>query len=108
MRIVSRLLAGCAGLALIAATAGPRTGRPAWRCHPAGAGDVVGVGSDTIGYLLDQFSSDYDKSHPKTGSLLYSWDAFSPASGKAGDLITTKSVCKAIARPDGSQRAFPR
>ena len=101
MRIVSRLLAGCAGLALIAATAGQGLADPPGGVIPRSR-DVVGVGSDTIGYLLDQFSADYDKSHPKTGSLLYSWDATSPASGKAGDLITTKSMCKAIARPDGS------
>jgi ABC-type phosphate transport system substrate-binding protein len=101
MRIVSRLLAGCAGLALIAASTGQVLADPPGGVKPR-SGDVVGVGSDTIGYLLDQFSFDYDKAHPKAASLLYSWDATSPADGKAGGLITTKATCKAISRPDGS------
>jgi ABC-type phosphate transport system substrate-binding protein len=101
MRIVSRLLAGCAALALMAASAGQGLADPPGGVTPKGS-DVVGVGSDTIGYLLDQLSSDYNESHPKAASLLYSWDATSPDGGKAGGLITTKATCKAISRPDGS------
>jgi ABC-type phosphate transport system substrate-binding protein len=101
MRIVSKLLAGCAALALMAASTGQVLADPPGGVTPRGS-DVVGVGSDTIGYLLDQFSLDYDKSHPKAASLLYSWDATSPAGGKAGGLIVTKATCKAVVRPDGS------
>ena len=62
----------------------------------------MGVGSDAIGYLLDQLSRDYDKAHPKAATLLYSWDAVDPATGQAGGQIETKATCAAIARPDGS------
>jgi ABC-type phosphate transport system substrate-binding protein len=63
--------------------------------------DVVGVGSDTIEYLLDQFSVSYNASH-KTGPKLYSWDATNPVTGAIGDDIVTKSGCAKIPRPDGS------
>jgi len=101
MRTVTRLLAACAALALIAMSAGQVLADPPGGVTPRGS-DVVGVGSDTIGYLLDQFSSDYNKSHQKAASLLYSWDATSPAGGKAGGPITTKAGCKPVPRPDGS------
>jgi ABC-type phosphate transport system substrate-binding protein len=101
MRLVSKLLAGCAALALIAASTGQVLADPPGGVTPRGS-DVVGVGSDTIGYLLDQFSFDYDSSHPKAASLLYSWDATSPAGGTAGAVIATKATCKAVVRPDGS------
>jgi hypothetical protein len=62
--------------------------------------DVVGVGSDTIEFLFDQFSFDYNKTH--TGAHLYSWDATNPKTGAMGDNIVTKSGCSATPRPDGS------
>src|SRR4029077_8738688 len=62
--------------------------------------DIVGGGSDTIQFLLDQFSFDYNKSH-KTGPRLYSWDALNPKTGLT-DNITTKSGCAKIPRPNGS------
>ena len=101
MHIVGKLLAGCAALALIATSTGQVLADPPGGVTPRGS-DVVGVGSDTIGYLLDQFAADYNSSHPKAASLLYSWDATSPAGGKAGGLIVTKVTCKAVVRPDGS------
>ena len=64
------------------------------------ATDVVGVGSDTIEFLLDQLSADYNKSH--ASPHLYSWDATNPTTGAVGDKITTKAGCAKIARPDGS------
>ncbi len=97
MSIVSRLLAGCATLALIAASANQVLADPPKGVTPR-SGDVVGVGSGTVGYLLDQFSFDYGKAHQHAASLLYSWDA----TGPAGGLITTKASCLAISRPDGS------
>ena len=57
--------------------------------------DIVGVGSDTIQFLLDQFSFDYNKSHKK-GPRLYSWDALNPKTGLT-DNITLKSGCAKIA-----------
>jgi len=62
--------------------------------------DIVGVGSDTIQFLLDQFSFDYNKSHKK-GPRLYSWDALNPKTGLT-DNISLKSGCAKIARPNGS------
>jgi ABC-type phosphate transport system substrate-binding protein len=62
--------------------------------------DVVGVGSDTIQFLLDQFSFDYNKAH-KTGTHLYSWDALNPKTG-ASEQISFKSGCTKTLRPNGS------
>ena len=59
MRLTSKLMAACGALALALAVAAVSAG-PALADPPAGviprAGDVVGVGSDTIQYLLDQLS----------------------------------------------------
>jgi ABC-type phosphate transport system substrate-binding protein len=64
--------------------------------------DVVGVGSDTLQNVLDQFSLDYNRTHTPPAAQLYSWDALNPKTGAMGDMITTKSGCSTIARPDGS------
>jgi ABC-type phosphate transport system substrate-binding protein len=61
--------------------------------------DVVGVGSDTTQFLLDQLAFDYNKSHtPK----LYSWDALNPKTGAAGENIKEKAGCALTPRPNGS------
>lgn len=65
------------------------------------SGDVVGVGSDTIEFLLDQLGHDYNASHPGQPRL-FSFDAINPSTGQVGDPITTKSDCAAVPRPDGS------
>ena len=101
MRIASRLLAGSAVLAMTVACSGLALADPPRGVTPR-AGDVVGVGSDTTGYLLDQLALDYDKAHLKSGPLLYSWDPVNPATGQAGGRIVTKAACPAMARPDGS------
>jgi ABC-type phosphate transport system substrate-binding protein len=101
MRLVSNLLVGCAVLALAAASAAPALADPPAGVTPR-ASDVAGVGSDTIQYLLDQFSNDYNLAHQGASSLLYSWDATNPVTGQAGDAVATKAGCAAIARPDGS------
>ena len=63
--------------------------------------DVVGVGSDTMQNVFDQFSHDYNAAH-STGKL-YSFDATNPATGIPGGGIQTKSgSCSSIARPYGS------
>ena len=64
------------------------------------ATSVVGVGSNTIQGVMDQFSGDYNSA--KAGQYLYSWDATNPITGAIGDSITTKNNCTAIPRPDGS------
>jgi ABC-type phosphate transport system substrate-binding protein len=96
MGLTSRLLAGCAALALITGTVSPALADPPSGVIPR-AGDVVGVGSDTVQFLLDQLSRDYDKAFPNAASRLYSWDATS--SGKSP--IVTKAGCQPIKRPDG-------
>src|ERR1700740_1163392 len=84
MRTLKKLLAGAAVVASATAMAiGPALADPI-----NGSGkpvvpketDVVGVGSDTIEFLLDQLSFDYNKSH-STGPRLYSWDALNPKTG---------------------------
>jgi ABC-type phosphate transport system substrate-binding protein len=66
--------------------------------------DVVSVGADTTQYLFDQLSASYDgshKTHNKTHPYIYSWDATNPKTGAVGDLISTKSGCAKITRPNG-------
>lgn len=106
MRLISKLLAGGGALALIAAFAAPALADPPNGVTPR-ASDVVGVGSDTIGYLLDQFSHDYNRLHPKAPVLLYNWDPTNP-DGTVGGQIVTKAGCPPITRPDGSWPASPR
>jgi len=101
MRLVNKLLAGCAAIALIVTCSASAMADPPGGVTPRD-GDVVGVGSDTTGYLLDQLAYDYDKTHAKSAPLLYSWDPTDPVTGKAGGRIITKAACKPIARPDGS------
>ncbi|MFJ9838911.1 PstS family phosphate ABC transporter substrate-binding protein [Kitasatospora sp. NPDC101155] len=62
------------------------------------AQDIVGVGSDTIQALLNQFSTDYNASlgSGSTAPHLYSWDA------TGSSPITTKVGATSIARPNGS------
>ena len=104
MRMLKKLLA----TAVVTASATAMAVGPALADPINGSGkpvtpketDIVGVGSDTIQFLLDQFSFDYNKSH-KTGPRLYSWDALNPKTGLT-DNISLKSGCTKIARPNGS------
>jgi ABC-type phosphate transport system substrate-binding protein len=101
MRLATKLIAGCSAFALIAISAAPAVADPPKGVTPRPA-DVVGVGTDTFGYLADQLSHDYNKAHPQAATLLYGWDELDPATGKPGGPIVTKAGCAAIARPDGS------
>ena len=101
MRLTSKLIAACGALALAAACAGPALADPPAGVIPRPA-DVVGVGSDTIGYLLDQLSHDYSNAHPNAATLLYSWDPADPVTGEIGGPVETKTGCNSIPRPDGS------
>lgn len=68
--------------------------------------DIVGVGSNTIQFLLDQLSVNYNaahKTHNASHPYIYSWDATPP--GQPNNLTSTirpKSGCTKILRPDGS------
>jgi ABC-type phosphate transport system substrate-binding protein len=102
VRIVSKLLVAATAAAAISAL----VATPALADPPSGVtpkpNDVVGVGSDTIQNVFDQFSVDYNATH-STGKL-YSWDALNPTNGAMGDPIQLKSGssnCN-IPRPDGS------
>jgi ABC-type phosphate transport system substrate-binding protein len=103
MRILSKLVVGAAVAATAVAMAAPSAladPQPPGT-HPAAA-DVVGVGSDTIEFVFDQFSHDFNATHghPK----LQSWDATAPGTNVGGGNINTKgrgATCH-IARPDGS------
>ena len=65
--------------------------------------DVVGVGSDTIQNVFDQFSADFNAKRPKgVAGNLYSWDATNPITGAIGENIATKQGCTPIPRPNGS------
>jgi ABC-type phosphate transport system substrate-binding protein len=104
MRMLKKLVA----TAVVAASATALAVGPALADPINGSGkpvvpketDVVGVGSDTIQFLLDQFSFDYNKAH-KTGTHLYSWDALNPKTGLT-DNIKVKTGCSAAPRPNGS------
>src|SRR5215471_11445200 len=102
VRIVSKLLMAATAAAVITVT----TAAPALADSPTGVtpkpADVVGVGSDTMENVFDQFSHDYNATH-STGKL-YSFDATNPTNGATFDPIQTKSGstnCN-INRPDGS------
>ena len=100
MRTLSKLIAVTAVAASATAMAiGPALADPPKGVTPK-ATDVVGVGSDTLQFLLDQFSFDYNRTH-STGPRLFSWDALNPKTGMT-DNISTKTGCTAIPRPNGS------
>jgi ABC-type phosphate transport system substrate-binding protein len=102
VRIVKKLLvATTAAAALTSLAATPALADPPPGVTPKPA-DVVGVGSDAIQYLMDQFSHDYNATH--TTGKLYSFYATNPTTGAIGDPIQLKSGsanCN-IPRPDGS------
>ena len=67
--------------------------------------DLVGVGSDTTQDLTNQISIDYNGAHATHNNSrphIYSWDATNPKTQAIGDLISTKTGCTKISRPNGS------
>jgi ABC-type phosphate transport system substrate-binding protein len=115
MRKLSRMIVGVASVAAAAAlVAGSVTAASA---DPIGASskavvpayfDVVGVGSNTTEYVMDQLSVDYNKTipakaHNPSDPYFYSWDAL-PLGGNATGVyhITPKAGCKTTTRPNGS------
>jgi ABC-type phosphate transport system substrate-binding protein len=102
LRIIGKVLSGVTAAVAIAALAAT----PAMADPPSGttpkAADVVGVGSDTIQGVMDQFSHDFNATVSSSATHLYSWDATNPKTAAIHDNIITKKGCKAIPRPDGS------
>jgi ABC-type phosphate transport system substrate-binding protein len=62
---------------------------------------IVATGSDTIQFLADQWSTDYNATTPT--NPFYSWDAVNPTTGLPGDTVETKNDTNcSITRPNGS------
>jgi ABC-type phosphate transport system substrate-binding protein len=100
MRTLTRVIVGVAtAAAAVTMAVAPAMADPNPGTVPK-PNNIVGVGSDTIQNVMDQFSHDYNATH--TANKLYSWDATNPKTGAVGDSIVTKSGCAAIPRPDGS------
>jgi ABC-type phosphate transport system substrate-binding protein len=108
MRKLTKLFAGAisaaAAVALVAGTVTTASADPIGKngkpIIPA-TFDVIGVGSNTTQFVLDQISLDYNKTvptskHSAANPYLYSWDAVGSAK------ITTKGGCSPIVRPNGS------
>jgi ABC-type phosphate transport system substrate-binding protein len=100
MRMLSKILAGAATATFtVALVAGPAMADPP---STPRVQDVVGVGSDTSQFLLDQLSNDYNATHAGAAQAkLYSWDAV-----PQGATITEKAAgvsgdCTVV-RPTGS------
>ena len=78
MRILSKLVVGAVAAATAVAMAAPSAlADPPRGVTPKGF-DVVGVGSNTIEFVMDQFSFDYNRTHPVHNAShphLFSWDA---------------------------------
>jgi ABC-type phosphate transport system substrate-binding protein len=100
MRILSKLVVVGAAAATAAATAITLAAPSALADPPRGVVpkyfDVVGTGSNTIEYVWDQFSVNYNaehKTHNASNPWIYSWDA-SPTTAK----FVPKQGCAAITR----------
>ena len=112
MRKLSRMMGGIAALAAAATlvagavtTASAATNDPPKGVTPA-AYDIVGVGSNTTEYVMDQFSVAYNAS-VKTNTVghpfFYSNDALPPGVTAPGTYkIKPKAGCATITRPNGS------
>ncbi len=116
MRKISRMLAGATALAAAAAIVAGGVGTAS--ADPIGHNgkavvpayyDVVGVGSNTTEYVMDQISVDYNKTipaskHKASDPYFYSFDAVPPGVNAPGNyLIKPKNGCSAkTVRPNGS------
>jgi ABC-type phosphate transport system substrate-binding protein len=79
--------------ALTAALATPASADPSFT---PGATDIVGVGSDTTEFVMNDLASAYNATTPKPASLVASWDATGSAT------ITPRAGAASITRPNGS------
>jgi ABC-type phosphate transport system substrate-binding protein len=88
------VVAGAAA-ALAVSVSSPAFGDPPTGVTP-NANDIVGVGSDTTQFFMDQISLNYDNTATPPARALYSWDATGTSP------IVTKTGATSIPRPDGS------
>jgi ABC-type phosphate transport system substrate-binding protein len=112
MRKLTKLFAGAASMvaatALVAGMATTASAAP--KDPPAGVTpqsfDIVGVGSNTTQYVLDQISVDYNKTvkvHNANHPWFFSWDAVKPGTASTSvTKIVPKAGCTTIVRPNGS------
>jgi ABC-type phosphate transport system substrate-binding protein len=98
MRMFNKVVVGAAvAAAAITLAAGVAVADPPTGVTP-GPSSVVGVGSNTLEYLLDQFSLTYDTANPH-GTQIYSYDACQGSTcGTSAPPVTTKKGCKPITR----------
>jgi ABC-type phosphate transport system substrate-binding protein len=69
--------------------------------------DIVGVGSQSISYVVGQLTFNYDKGvgrkHSPTNPFNYSWDAVPPSNlNNTSQMIVVKQGCTKNLRPNGS------
>jgi ABC-type phosphate transport system substrate-binding protein len=101
MRMLGKLVTGAAVVATVTAlTAGMALADPPSGTTPK-ATDIVGVGSNTTEFMLDQMTTNYNGSH-KTGTHIFSWDALQNAAATTSPNIVEKKGCTATPRPNGS------
>jgi ABC-type phosphate transport system substrate-binding protein len=120
MRMLKMVIAGVATAATLALTVGvavadPINAKTGKTIEPR-ACDVVGAGSNTIEYLMSQYSLNYNKALLKAHKgisqtqscakesrpFFYSWDALQNSAASSSPLIALKKGCAKIERPNGS------
>jgi ABC-type phosphate transport system substrate-binding protein len=99
-------LAGIAtAVAMVPASAEPLNPKTGKLVRPAPY-DIVGVGSESISYVVDQLTWNYNltvKDHSPAHPYIYSWDAVPPSNlNDTTQKIVVKQGCKLNLRPDGS------
>ncbi len=110
MRIIKSMVtvaaAAAVGTALAAAPAMAEPINPHGKLVTPAAYDVVGAGSATTQYVIDQLTLNYNakvKKHSPTNPYIYSWDATPPNHPlETTQMIHTKLGCKLNLRPNGS------
>jgi len=112
MRKLSKLFVGAATMAasavLVAGTVATASAAP--NDPPKGitpqSFDIIGVGSNTTQFVMDQISLDYNKTvkvHNANHPWFFSWDAVAPGTTSTKPTkITPKAGCPVIVRPNGS------
>ncbi len=73
---------------------------------PVANHDVIGVGSDTTEFIIDQLSHDFNLRLKASAVHFWSENATNPATGAIGDSVVLKKGCKAIPRPNGSSQGI--
>jgi ABC-type phosphate transport system substrate-binding protein len=65
--------------------------------------DIVGTGSDTTQFVVDQLATDYDAGLSASARHVYSFDAVDPSNPTGSNqMITEKTGCDSRTRPNGS------